>query len=278
MSGKAYLVGAGPGRADLITVRGLRLLQRAEVVIYDHLIARELLNEVRADAELIFAGKDPQRHTLSQETITRLLVEKVQHGFQVVRLKGGDPFVFGRGGEEALALVQAGLPFEVVPGVTSAVAVPAFAGVPVTHRGVATSFAVVTGHEAASQHEQATDWQALAHLHTLVILMGLRKAHIICERLIDAGRAPDTPAIAISRGTTDQQQVVRGTLATLPAALADNQLPTPSVIVIGEVAALASPLQWFQPDGSAAGFVEHMQELQAGNGKDGARKRDSNDI
>jgi uroporphyrin-III C-methyltransferase len=218
MTGKAYLVGAGPGRPDLITVRGLRLLQRAEVVIYDHLIARELLDEVPAAAELIFAGKDPQRHTLSQEAITRLLVEKVQQGRQVVRLKGGDPFVFGRGGEEALALVRAGLPFEVVPGVTSAVAVPAYAGVPVTHRGIATTFAVVTGHEASGHADHTTDWRALSHLHTLVIMMGLRRAESICAALLEAGRAPTTPAIAISWGTTDQQQTVRGTIASLPAA------------------------------------------------------------
>jgi len=260
MTGKAYLVGAGPGRPDLITVRGLRLLQRAEVVIYDHLVARELLDEVPATAELIFAGKDPQHHTLSQDAITRILVEQVQQGHQVVRLKGGDPFVFGRGGEEALALVRAGLPFEVVPGVTSAVAAPAYAGVPVTHRGIATAFAVVTGHEAAGYHERATNWRALSHLHTLVILMGLRQVHIICEALLDAGRAPDTPAIAISWGTTDQQQTVRATIATLPAALADHPLPTPAVLVIGEVAALADELDWFRPDGSAAGFVEHKSE------------------
>lgn len=260
MTGKAYLVGAGPGRPDLITVRGLRLLQHAEVVIYDHLIARELLDEAPATAEMIFAGKDPQRHTLSQEAITRLLVEQVQQGRQVVRLKGGDPFVFGRGGEEALALVRAGLPFEVVPGVTSAVAVPAYAGVPVTHRGIATAFAVVTGHEAAGHADHTTDWGALSHLHALVIMMGLRQVQNVCIALQEAGRDPDTPAIAISWGTTDQQQTVRATIATLPAALDRRSLPTPVVIVIGEVAALADELAWFQPDGSAAGFVVHTSE------------------
>lgn len=260
MTGKAYLVGAGPGRPDLITVRGLRLLQRAEVVIYDHLIARELLDEAPASAELIFAGKDPQRHTLSQEAITCLLVEQVQRGRQVVRLKGGDPFVFGRGGEEALALVRAGLSFEVVPGVTSAVAVPAYAGVPVTHRGIATAFAVVTGHEAAGHDSPTTDWGALSHLHTLVIMMGLRQTQRVCAALLEAGRDPNTPAIAISWGTTDQQQTVRATIATLPATLAAHSLPTPVVIVIGEVAALAGELDWFRPDGSAVGFVEHKSE------------------
>jgi uroporphyrin-III C-methyltransferase len=262
MTGKAYLVGAGPGRPDLITVRGLRLLQRAEVVIYDHLIARELLDEAPPAAERIFAGKDPQHHTLSQEAITRLLVEQVQRGRQVVRLKGGDPFVFGRGGEEALALVHAGLPFEVVPGVTSAVAAPAYAGVPVTHRGIATAFAVVTGHEAAGHADHTTDWGALSHLHTLVIMMGLRQAQRVCAALQEAGRDPDTPAIAISWGTTDQQQTLRGTIDTLPDILAAHTLPTPVVIVIGEVAALADELAWFRPDGGAAGFVEQAHESE----------------
>jgi uroporphyrin-III C-methyltransferase len=271
MRGKAYLVGAGPGRPDLITVRGLRLLQRAEVVIYDHLIARELLAEVPATAELIFAGKDPHRHTLSQEAITRLLVEQVQQGRQVVRLKGGDPFVFGRGGEEALALVRAGLPFEVVPGVTSAVAAPAFAGVPVTHRGIATAFAVVTGHEAAGHADHTTDWGALSHLHTLVIMMGLRQAQNVCMALLEAGRAPDTPAIAISWGTTDQQRTLRGTIGTLPADLVAQQLPSPVVIVIGEVAALADELAWFLPDGSAAGFVEQAHENEEAYEGEGTR-------
>ncbi len=260
MTGKAYLVGAGPGRPDLITVRGLRLLQRAEVVIYDHLIARELLAEVPATAELIFAGKDPQHHTFAQEAITQLLVKQVQRGRQVVRLKGGDPFVFGRGGEEALALVRAGLPFEVVPGVTAAIAVPAYAGVPVTHRGVAPAFAVVTGHEAAGHANDRTDWRALSHLHTLVIMMGLGQIHTICTALLEAGRAPHTPAIAISWGTTDHQQTVRGTIATLPAVLDQHPLPTPSVIVIGDVAALADTLAWFQPDGSASGFIDGWNE------------------
>lgn len=259
MMGKAYLVGAGPGRPDLITVRGLRLLQRAEVVIYDHLIARELLDDVSPTAELIFAGKDPQRHTLSQEAITRVLVEQVQQGKQVVRLKGGDPFVFGRGGEEARALVQAGLPFEVVPGVTSVVAAPAYAGVPLTHRGMATTFAVVTAHEAAGHHPaQPTDWQALSHVHTLVIMMGVRQIERVCTALREAGRHPDTPAIAISWGTTDQQQTVQATISTLPDALAAHPLPTPAMIVVGEVATLADELAWFLPNGDAAGFVEHV--------------------
>ncbi|GIV75651.1 uroporphyrinogen-III C-methyltransferase [Litorilinea aerophila] len=253
--GKAYIVGAGPGRADLITVRGLRLLQQADVVIYDRLIAQELLDEIRPDAERIFVGKGPDHHTLEQDAINALLVERVRAGYQVVRLKGGDPFVFGRGGEEALALQQAGLPYEVVPGITSAVAVPAYAGIPVTHRGISTSFAVVTGHECRGREQSMTDWEALARIPTLVVLMGVRQIEQIAARLMAAGRGGDTPAAAISWGTTDEQQVVRSTLAQLAGAMAEAGLTSPAVIVIGEVAALHDELAWFRAQGDAAGFL-----------------------
>jgi uroporphyrin-III C-methyltransferase len=255
VKGKAYLVGAGPGHPELITVRGLNLLRCAEVVIYDHLIARELLIETDPQAQHIFVGKQAGRHTLPQEQINQVLVAHVQQGKQVVRLKGGDPFVFGRGGEEALALARAGLPYEIVPGVSSAVAVPAYAGIPVTQRGISTGFAVVTGHEAAHNLPLATDWAALVAIPTLIILMGLTWVGDICERLIRAGRAANTPACAVSWGTTDHQQVVRATLATLPAALDGRQLPSPAVVVVGDVVSLADELAWFQPDGNAEGFV-----------------------
>lgn len=255
-TGKAWLVGAGPGRADLITVRGLRLLQAADVVIYDRLVGRELLDEARPDAELIFAGKRPDHHTLSQSEINRLLVERVQAGQRVVRLKGGDPFVFGRGGEEALALHAAGLPFEIVPGISSALAVPAYAGVPVTQRNVATSFAVITGHEAAGKADSQTDWAALSRIPTLVVLMGVGQIAGIAQALMAAGRDGQTPAIAISQGTTDQQRSVRAALADLPAAIAEAAIESPAVIVIGEVAGLAEQLAWFVPDGASAGLVE----------------------
>ncbi len=250
--GKAYLIGAGPGRADLITVRGLNLVRRADVVIYDRLIARELLDEIPAGAETIFVGKEAGQHTLDQSEINALIVARVRHGKQVVRLKGGDPFVFGRGGEEALALHDAGLPFEIVPGVSSALAVPAYAGIPVTQRGVSTAFAVVTGHEATAS--SGTDWSALARIPTLVVLMGLHNAAAIAEKLIDAGRAPTTPAAAISNGTTDDQQVVNTTLADLAQAIAQANLPSPALLVIGEVAGLADSLAWFAPTGHTKGF------------------------
>jgi uroporphyrin-III C-methyltransferase len=182
-------------------------------------------------------GKRPDHHTLRQEEINRLLVERVQAGQQVVRLKGGDPFVFGRGGEEALALAAAGMPYEIVPGVSSALAVPAYAGVPVTHRNVATSFAVITGHEAADKADGQTDWDALARIPTLVVLMGVGQIASIAQALITAGRDAKTPAIAIGQGSTDQQRSVRATLADLPGAIAAACLPAPAVIVIGAVAA-----------------------------------------
>lgn len=257
--GKAYLIGAGPGRADLITVRGLNLLRRADVVIYDRLVARELLDEIRAGAEEIFVGKEAGHHTMSQSQINALLVDRVRQGKQVVRLKGGDPFVFGRGGEEAQALHDAGLPFEIVPGISSAISVPAYAGIPVTHRGLSTAFAVVTGHECSDKEKSTTDWSALARIPTLVVLMGLSNAACIAEELIAAGLAPTTPAAAISQGTTDEQQVITTTVAELANAIAEAALPSPAILVIGEVAALSESLAWFTPDrqadGQTAGFL-----------------------
>jgi uroporphyrin-III C-methyltransferase len=192
-TGTVYLVGAGPGAADLITLRGLRVLRCAEAVVYDALIDASLLDEAPAGAELIFAGKRADRHSMSQEEINELLRVKARQYATVVRLKGGDPFVFGRGSEELAYLAAAGVPVEVVPGVSSAVAAPAAAGVPVTHRNLSRSFAVVTGHLAADS-EHGPDWSALARIDTLVVLMGLRKVGEITHNLLAAGRAGDTPA------------------------------------------------------------------------------------
>ena len=255
MTGKAYLIGAGPGRADLITVRGLNLLRQAEVVLYDRLIPQELLAEAPQTAEMIFVGKGPERHTMPQADIIKLLIEKVRLGKQVVRLKGGDPFVFGRGGEEVQALATAGLPYEVVPGVSSALAGPAYAGIPVTHRGMVTSFAVVTGHEDPTKAESNTDWSALAQVPTLILMMAAKRMPLLREELLRAGRAADTPAAAISWATTDRQRVVRTTLDKLPEAIAAQKLPTPMVIVLGKVATLHDQLAWFQAEGDAPGFV-----------------------
>ncbi len=254
--GKVYLVGAGPGDPELITVRGLRLLRQAEVVVYDRLIPAALLDEAPAEAERIYVGKRPGCHTISQEAINALLVEKARAGKCVVRLKGGDPFVLGRGGEEALALARAGVPFEVVPGVTSATAVPAFAGIPVTHRGLSTAFAVVTGHRAGDA-EDDVDWSVYAQVPTLVILMGMKRARRICQALIAAGRPPHTPAAVISWGTTEAQRAVRTTLARLPDAIKEAKLVSPGILVVGEVAALADVLAWFEPAGKSVELAHH---------------------
>ncbi len=244
MSGKAYLVGAGPGNPDLITVRGLKLLRLADVVMYDRLIAPELLHYARADAELIFVGKEQGKHVVPQQKINELLVTHVHAEKMVVRLKGGDPFVFGRGGEEALALADAGLPFEIVPGVSAAIAAPAYAGIPVTHRGVARSFAVITGHHASGLPKIDTDWRVFSNIPTLVILMGVRRIQFIVDELLAAGRPPGTPAMVVQSGATPTQKTVRATLASLPQAVTEAGITSPAVIVIGEVVKLAERLTW----------------------------------
>jgi uroporphyrin-III C-methyltransferase len=239
--GKVVLVGAGPGDPELITLRGLRWLRRAEVIVYDQLAAPELLGEAPEDALRIFAGKSAGRHCLEQSAINAVLIHHARRGRLVVRLKGGDPFVFGRGGEEILACARAGVAVEVVPGVSAALAVPAAAGIPVTHRGLASSFAVVTGHEDPAKPESAVDWERLATaVDTLVILMGVGTLPRITARLLAAGRRADTPAAVIHRGTTEAEETVVGTLGDIAARAA--QLQAPAVIVIGEAVAFRSLL------------------------------------
>jgi uroporphyrinogen III methyltransferase/synthase len=234
-----YLVGAGPGDPGLLTVRGAEVLRRADVVVHDRLAEASLLDLAPATAERIDVGKRPGG-PVHQDEINALLVERGRAGFEVVRLKGGDPFVFGRGGEEAMALADAGVPFEVVPGITSAVAVPAYAGIPVTHRGLATSFTVVTGH---SRHEPETDadWEALARAgDTIILMMGVAHRGEVAARLMAGGLPADTPVAAVHWGTRPQQRTVRTTLAGLGGA----ELAPPAVIVIGKVAGL--DLRWFE--------------------------------
>ncbi|MXW57720.1 MAG: uroporphyrinogen-III C-methyltransferase [Acidimicrobiia bacterium] len=236
-----YLVGAGPGDPDLLTLRGAEVLASAEVVVYDRLSVSSLLDLAPPDAERISVGKQPGGPRTSQDDINALLVARGQAGQQVVRLKGGDPFVFARGGEEAAALAAAGVAFEVVPGITSAVAVPAYAGIPVTMRYSSTSFTVVTGHEDPAKGEGSVNWEAVAALGgTVVVLMGAARCRPICERLIAAGMAPDTPAAAVQWGTRPNQRTLRATLATL----ADLDPQPPATIVVGEVA--AADLAWFE--------------------------------
>jgi uroporphyrin-III C-methyltransferase len=243
--GTVALVGAGPGDPGLITVRGLELLRRAHVVVYDRLVHPSLLDEAPR-ARRIFAGKASGHHTLPQERINALLIMHAKRGRRVVRLKGGDPFVFGRGGEEADALARAGIPFQVVPGVSSAVAVPAYAGIPLTHRGVASSFAVVTGHEEAGKRESSVDWARLARsVDTLVILMGLKSLPRVARELIAHGRPAATPAALVRWGTTEIQETVVGTLADIAVRAARARLEPPVVVVVGDVVALRDRLQWF---------------------------------
>ena len=246
VAGKVCLVGAGPGDPGLMTVRGLRLLRGADVVVYDRLVNPVLLEEASLTAQLIFVGKKAGRHCIAQSEINEVLINYALQGLRVVRLKGGDPFVFGRGGEEAQALAYAGIPYEIIPGVSSAVAVPAYAGIPLTHRDYASSFAVVTGHEAVKSKSKV-DWAKLATaVDTLVILMGLHNLSSIVAQLIAHGRELDTPVAVIQQGTTKQQIAVLGTLADIAEKSAS--LKAPVLIVVGEVVRLADKLKWFARD------------------------------
>ncbi len=245
--GAVALVGAGPGDPGLLTVRGRRLLRRADVVVYDRLVDPRLVALAPPGALRIFAGKARARPGLSQGAINALLVAHAGQGRRVVRLKGGDPFVFGRGGEEAEALAAAGVSFEVVPGVSSAVAVAAYAGIPLTHRRLASSFAVVTGHEALAKPARAVRWAALAAADTLVVLMGLTNLADLARALVAHGRAADTPVAVIRAGTTREQATVTGTLADIAARVREAGLEPPAVIVVGAVVRLRDRLAWFEP-------------------------------
>jgi uroporphyrinogen III methyltransferase/synthase len=245
-AGFVSLVGAGPGDPQLITVGGAARLAEADVVVYDRLANPALLSHARPDALLIYAGKLPDRHTLTQDEINAALVEHGLAGKRVVRLKGGDPFVFGRGGEEAEALIAAGVPFEVIPGVTSAIAAPAYAGIPVTHRALASSFAVITGHEDPAKDASSIDWTHLARgVDTLIFLMGTARLAEIAHRLVENGRADTTPCAVIEWGTLPRQRTVTGTLATIAGDVARAGVEPPAVTVVGDVAALRDDLRWF---------------------------------
>jgi uroporphyrinogen III methyltransferase/synthase len=249
VTGMVYLVGAGPGDPDLITVKGLRLLRQADVIVYDRLIPMQLLDEAKADAEKIDVGKAPRKQRLAQEDINALLIAKAKEGKTVVRLKGGDPFVFGRGGEEALACHAAGVPFTVVPGVTSAIAVPAYAGVPLTQRLLTSAFTVFTGHEDPTRTGSGIDYDALAaaaRLGTLVLMMGVSHLESITAHLMEAGIDGDKPALCIEWGTTPQQRVVEGTLETIAWRVEEAGLQPPAITVIGEVVRLRGMgVDWF---------------------------------
>lgn len=246
--GRAYLIGAGPGDPELITVKGARLLAEAEVVLYDRLVSETLLDLVPDSALRIFVGKRCGKASVTQAEINRLMVHHAQEGRCVIRLKGGDPFVFGRGGEECLELVRHGIEFEVVPGISSALAVPAYAGIPVTQRNVATGFTVVSGHLHGAS--DAYDWRALSSSSTLIVLMGLGNLSHIADRLIEAGKPADTPAAVIQSGTGDRQTTVTGRLERIASLACD--LEPPCVIVIGEVAAYHERMRWFAGERAGA--------------------------
>ncbi|HLW18618.1 MAG TPA: uroporphyrinogen-III C-methyltransferase [Actinomycetota bacterium] len=240
--GSVALVGAGPGDPGLITVRGLALLRGADVVVYDRLGAGALIGFARADAKMIYVGKQPKQHTKTQAEITRILVQEARAGRSVVRLKGGDPFVFGRGGEEAEALAAAGIPFEVVPGITSAIAGPAAAGIPVTHRDAAASVAIATAHEAPGKAGSRIDWRALAGADTAVLLMGVERLAGIARALIDAGKPASTPAAVIQDATLPTMRTVTAPLSKIAAAAARAGIRAPAITVVGEVVSLREAL------------------------------------
>ena len=246
-SGIVYLVGAGPGDPGLITVRGQEVLRQADVVLYDHLVSPRLLEGCAPHTTRVYVGKAHDGPTVSQRTITSRLICEARAGKTVVRLKGGDPFLFGRGGEEALALAQAGLSFEVVPGVTSAFAVPAYAGIPVTHRGLSSSVAILTGHEDPAKPSRALEWERLARAcDTLVCLMGVEQLPRIVAQLLRHGRGPATPCAVIEQGTHPSQRTVTGTLRTIAPAAARAKVRPPAVLVVGEVVSLRERLAWVE--------------------------------
>src|SRR6204780_2408767 len=255
VSGRVYLVGAGPGDPGLMTARSLELIATADVILYDRLIPAGALDGARADAELLFVGKEGGGPSVPQAETEELMVARAQEGKSVLRLKGGDPFVFGRGGEEALTLRAAGIPFEVVPGVSAGVAASAYAGIPVTHRGLASAVALVTGHtredggrEGEAADPDALDWPALAPFPgTLVFYMGVRQLAQIAASLIAAGRPGSQPAAVIERGTLPGQRSVTGTLETIAGAAHGEGVRPPSITVVGAVAALAQELAWLEP-------------------------------
>ncbi len=245
--GVAYLVGAGPGDPGLMTARSLELIASADAILHDRLVPAGALAGARPDAELIYVGKAPGAVAMEQDEIERTMARIALEGRSVVRLKGGDPFVFGRGGEEAETLIDAGVPFEVVPGVTAGIAAPAYAGIPVTHREDASAVAFVTGHEDPAKPESAIDWPALAAFPgTLVLYMGVKNLPAISARLIESGRDPDEPAAAIERGTHPGQRTVVATAATLPAAVADAGLGAPAILLFGPVAARRERIAWLE--------------------------------
>ena len=242
--GKVYLTGAGPGDIDLLTVKALRAVEQADVIIYDRLANPDILLQTKEGCEFIYVGKEDSHHTLPQEEINEVIYQSALKYKNVVRLKGGDPLVFGRGGEEGIYLRERGIEFEFIPGITSAIAVPEYAGIPVTHRGITVSFRVVTGHESKNKDHSQIPWENYKSDDTIIFLMGLHRLKFICRKLIEIGKPADYPVAVISKGTTPDEKTVVGTLETIYEKAKD--LPTPALIVVGEVVRLREQLSWFE--------------------------------
>jgi len=244
--GMVYIIGAGPGDPGLMTIRGVECLETADVVVYDYLVSAEILRRAGTDARLVYVGKIGGRHNIAQEDLNQILVEEALKGNTVARLKGGDPFIFGRGGEEAEALEEAGISFEIIPGVTSAIAVPAYAGIPLTHRAFTSTVAFVTGHEDPAKDESSIDWKGIASIGTLVFLMGVKNLSRITDALMRQGRDPATPVALIRWGTTPDQETLTGTLGDIAALAEKHGFAPPAICVMGEVVGLRKRLRWFE--------------------------------
>ncbi len=242
--GKVYLTGAGPGDIELLTVKALRVVKEADVIIYDRLANPDILAEAKDGCEFVYVGKEDSHHTLPQEEINEVIYQSALKYENVVRLKGGDPFVFGRGGEEGIYLYERDIKFEFIPGITSAIAVPEYAGIPVTHRGITVSFRVVTGHESSGKDHSQIPWENYKSDDTIIFLMGLHRLKTICKKLIEIGKSKDYPIAVISRGTRPDEKTVVGTLEDIYEKAKD--LPTPALIVVGEVVKLRKQLSWFE--------------------------------
>lgn len=241
--GKVYLTGAGPGDMELLTIKALRVIQKADVVVYDRLVNEEILKEAPSHAKLVYVGKEDGHHTIPQEEINELLYRHALEHETVVRLKGGDPLVFGRGGEEAMYLKERRIAYEIIPGITSAIAVPAYAGIPVTHRKVSVAFKVVTGHEAPNKLQSQIDWESFKYDETLIFLMGLHNLPNISKKLIEIGKSPSTPCAIIQSGTTKNQKVVTGSLENISQWA--REIESPALIIVGDVVTLRERLRWF---------------------------------
>ncbi|MGB6681218.1 MAG: uroporphyrinogen-III C-methyltransferase [Candidatus Bathyarchaeia archaeon] len=245
--GKVYLVGSGPGDLGLLTLKGLELLKKADVIIYDRLVSKAIIQEIPSKTKKLYVGKSTGKHSVPQEKINQLIIKESKQGKRVVRLKGGDPFIFGRGGEEAQSLFSASIPFEIVPGISSASAVPAYAGIPLTHRDYASSAAIVTGHEGWAKKGSQVNWEGLAKaVDTIVILMGVSSLESIIKGITKGGRHKDTPVAIIEDGTTRKQRVTIGKLSDIVKRAKKSKVKPPAVIVIGDVVKLRKELAWLR--------------------------------